>query len=154
MAQTQARWLMVVVGAWLVAGLATGCASTTKMDLALTASADLNPSPEGRPSPLVVRVYELRSPEPFGSADFFALYDDATQLLGPSMLDHQELELQPGQNLRIKRALHPDTQVLGIMAAYRDLDHAHWREVYPLRVGKNNKLRVDLGSLSVSINKK
>jgi type VI secretion system protein VasD len=151
MAAMRARWLMAVAGAILVAGLAAGCASTTKMDLDLTASEDLNPSPEGRPSPLVVRVFELRSPEPFGSADFFALYDDSTQVLGPSLVDHQELELKPGENLRVKRELHPDTQVLGVMAAYRDLDHAHWRELYSLKVGKNNKLRVDLGSLSVSV---
>lgn len=154
MAEKRNRMLWAVAGALLVAGLATGCATTTKMDLSLEAAADLNPSPEGRASPLVVRVYELRSPDPFGSADFFALYDDGTQVLGPSMLAHQELEVQPGAKLRIKRKLHPDTRVLGVMAAYRDLDHAHWRELHALKVGKNNKLRVDLGSLSVTITEK
>lgn len=151
MAGMQARMLWAVVGALLVGGLATGCAHTTKLDLSLQAAADLNPSPEGRPSPVVVRLYELRSADPFGSADFFDLYNDGTQTLGPSMLAHEELEVRPGQTLRIKRKLHPDTQVLGIMAAYRDLDHAHWRELRTLRQGKNNRLRVDLGSLSVTI---
>jgi type VI secretion system protein VasD len=154
MAGMQARVLWAVTGMMLVAGLVTGCASTTKMDLSLEAAADLNPSPQGRPSPVVVRLYELRSTDPFGSADFFALYNDGTQTLGPSMLAHQELEVRPGQSLRIKRKLHPDTRVLGVMAAYRDLDHAHWREIHALKVGKNNKLRVDLGSLSVTITEK
>ena len=47
----------------------------------LSAASDVNPDATGRPSPIVVRVYQLRADAAFAAADFFALFDEEQQTL-------------------------------------------------------------------------
>ena len=53
------------------------------MRLTLAATADSNPDATGRPSPVVVRVYQLKTDVAFKGAEFFALFDDDMKVLGP-----------------------------------------------------------------------
>lgn len=46
----------------------------TKLDLELHGSDRLNPDLNGRPSPIVLRLLELKHPVAFENGDFFALY--------------------------------------------------------------------------------
>ena len=65
--------------------LYSGCASPPKptvVSATLIATATVNPDAHKRPSPLVVRVYELKSAAAFDAADFVSLFerDQATHL--------------------------------------------------------------------------
>ena len=70
----------LVLGVGVLGGLVllgAGCSSAPKLaSLAgsIQASADLNPSVSQRPSPLLLRVYELKTAAGFNQADFMALY--------------------------------------------------------------------------------
>ncbi|MEB0104693.1 type VI secretion system lipoprotein TssJ, partial [Pseudomonas sp. CCI3.2] len=61
----------------LLAGCSTlsPYSTLTKLDLTLAASDQLNPDLHGRPSPIVVRLIELKNPVAFENADFFSLYE-------------------------------------------------------------------------------
>ena len=48
----------------------------TRVVLEFEAAGDINPNAEGRASPLVVRIYQLKSYSAFRKADFFSLYDN------------------------------------------------------------------------------
>ncbi len=63
----------------------------------LQAEGDLNPIATGRASPVVVRVFELKSDAEFSAADFYALYEREKETLGSSLLSRQEYVLKPGQ---------------------------------------------------------
>ncbi len=69
----------------LAFGLAlAGCSSTppqTTIEVTLAASDQINPNSAHQPSPVVVRVYELKSLDQFSAADFFQLYDTDQQYL-------------------------------------------------------------------------
>ena len=54
------------------------------------ASGDLNPNAEGRASPLVVRIYELKSFSIFKNADFMSLYEKDDQVLGRELVNKEE----------------------------------------------------------------
>ena len=88
--------------------LMAGCSSlspystVTKLNLTLTASDQLNPDLNGRPSPIVVRLLELKHPVAFENADFFSLYEHAKQSLTPDLVASEELELRPGETLDLK----------------------------------------------------
>ncbi|WP_122765927.1 type VI secretion system lipoprotein TssJ, partial [Pseudomonas viridiflava] len=69
----------------------------TKLNLKLTASDQVNPDLNGRPSPVVVRLFELKLPVAFENADFFSLYERAKESLAPDMVASEELELRPGE---------------------------------------------------------
>lgn len=118
--------------------LLAGCASMspystmTKLNLTLTASDELNPDLNGRPSPIVVRLIELKHPVAFENADFFSLYERAKESLAPDMATSEELELRPGETVELKLSVAPGSRYVGLLAAYRDLSQARWRYVVPL----------------------
>ncbi|MBX8510439.1 type VI secretion system lipoprotein TssJ [Pseudomonas cichorii] len=104
----------------------------TKLNLKLTASDRLNPDLNGRPSPIVVRLFELKHPVAFENADFFSLYERAKESLAPDMVTSEELELRPGETVDLKLTVGEGSRYVGVLAAYRDLPETRWR--YTLQV--------------------
>ena len=119
------------------------------MDGTLVAATDVNPDPVGRASPIVVRIYQLRSTVKFGNASFFALYDDAATTLGADMIGFEEFTLRPGQTVNQQATFDPAAKHIGIVAAFRDINSAQWRS--ELDIPKEpDRLKVTLEKLSVS----
>jgi type VI secretion system protein VasD len=119
-------WLMVV------ALTLTSCAlhgSSDRVDTRtlLSASNDVNPDINGRPSPVVLRVFQLRGAAEFTSAEFAALYSHEKEALGVNLVAIEEFELHPGENLEIRLPMVRDTRYLGAIAAFRDINAAQWR---------------------------
>ncbi|MEE5067451.1 type VI secretion system lipoprotein TssJ [Pseudomonas alliivorans] len=104
----------------------------TKLNLKLTASDQVNPDLNGRPSPVVVRLFELKHPVAYENADFFSLYERAKESLAPDMVASEELELRPGETVELKLSLQEGSRYVGVLAAYRDLPDSRWR--YTLQV--------------------
>ena len=104
----------------------------TKLTLTLTASDQLNPDLNGRPSPVVVRLFELRHPVAFENSDFFSLYERARETLAPDLISSEELELRPGETVELRLGITGNGRYVGILAAYRDLPHARWRYTLPV----------------------
>ena len=141
-----------------IALLLTACVSNkpvqifhTKIDAEIVAVDDLNPDINGRPSPLVVRIYELKDIDAFEHADFFTLYDEEATTLEGHLIVREEIELTPGEQGEIRRRLNEETKYLGIVAAYRDIDQARWRAVEPIIAKKTNALTIELGRHNVTI---
>jgi type VI secretion system protein VasD len=118
--------------------LLAGCSTlspyshVTKLNLKLTASDQLNPDLNGRPSPIVVRLFELRHPVAFENTDFFSLYERAKESLAPDMIATEELELRPGETIDVKLSVAEGSRYVGVLAAYRDLPETKWR--YTLQI--------------------
>jgi type VI secretion system protein VasD len=126
----------------------------TQVSMTLTAGADANPDARGRASPLTVRVYALKTPGAFASADFFSLFEKDQATLGAEMIQREELLLRPGESRKIEMTLQPDAKAIGVMAAYRDLEHARWREVRALEVGKPLNLGLNFGARQIRVEAK
>ncbi len=126
----------------------------TLVSLNLSASADANPDARGRPSPLTVRVYVLKAPGPFEGADFFSLFDKDQATLGAELVKREELLLRPGESRKLEFTLEPDAKNIAVLAAYRDLERARWRDVKALEVGKPNNFDVNLAARQVRIEAK
>lgn len=103
----------------------------TKLVLKLEAAAQTNPDDAGRPSPIKVRIYELKDSNSFAEADYFSLNANDKTVLGADMLARDEFILRPGETRKIERKSNPKTLAIGILAGYRDLNSV-WRVVYPL----------------------
>jgi type VI secretion system protein VasD len=97
--------------------------------ISLNVSSAANPDIRGRPSPVVVRIYELRSTTSFESADFFSLNDKDQSALGADIVTRDEFFLQPGQSQTIQRKVNSTTRGIGVFVAYRDLERSKWRAV-------------------------
>src|SRR6185503_3041717 len=59
---------------------------TIKAAMTIFVSADANPDSSGRPSPVYVRVYQLKGDKPFRSVDFFDVWDDEKKALGETFI--------------------------------------------------------------------
>ncbi|BCX71247.1 type VI secretion system lipoprotein TssJ [Pseudomonas izuensis] len=117
----------------------------TKLNLKLTASDQLNPDLHGRPSPIVVRLLELKHPVAFENADFFSLYERAGKSLTPDLVTSEELQLRPGETVELKLSVQEGSRYVGILAAYRDLPETRWRYTVSLtpRGVTNTDLKLD-----------
>lgn len=134
-----------------------GCASkpvVTPVSITLVAGADANPDARGRASPLTVRVYALKSSGPFESADFFSLFEKDQATLGAELVQREEVLLRPGESRKLDFNLPPDAKAIGVMAAFRDLDRARWREVRAVEPGKPQTLNVTFGARQIRIDAK
>jgi type VI secretion system protein VasD len=97
----------------------------------LAASADANPDPTGRPSPVVVRVYQLKGEAAFAGADFFGLFDDEQRVLGPELINRAEYVLTPSERRTVEVPVSRDARFVGAIAAFRDIRNAEWRGLVP-----------------------
>ena len=145
-----------LAAALLVAWMLAGCAKppvviVTPVTMTVAAGADANPDARGRASPLTVRVYALKSAGPFEAADFFSLFEKDTATLGAELVQREEMLLRPGESKKIEMTLPADAKAIGVMAAYRDLDRARWREVRAVEPGKPLVLTVTLGARQIRI---
>lgn len=112
---------------------------------------DLNPDYEGRPSPVIIKVYELASKTIIENQDFFAIYDNADQVLRTDLLKKDELVFQPGQRISYKMSLQPATKAVAVIAAYRDIEGARWRAVVDVKPTGYDDLYVYVDKLAVYI---
>lgn len=133
----------------------TGCAALspysdmTKLDLTLNGSDQLNPDLNGRPSPIVLRLIELKHPVAFETADFFSLYQRPKEALSPDMVVLEELELRPGEQREMKLSVQPGSRYVGVLAAYRDLPESNWRVVIPLQEKERNSSVLTLNAQGI-----
>ncbi len=137
-----------------------------RLDLAMLAKDTVNPDDKGRASPVLVRVYELKTENAFENADYFTLEKADKTLLTQDLLVRDEFILRPGESRDIERKLNPDTQALGFLVGYRELGKATWRAVYKLPPApeaawyraaipaRKIKLQVSLDQQSITISKR
>lgn len=117
----------------------------------VSAAADLNPSATQRPSPLVLRIYELRSDTAFSKADFIALYQAEQATLGADLVLKDEFVLTPGESRAYQRTLSIETRYLAVFGAYRNVERAVWRAITAVPPGKTLKLAIRAESQALSL---
>lgn len=149
---------MFILSALIIASQ-TGCSGklltpfSTWVNLDFRISSDINPNALGRPSPVVVRVYELRTPDLFKSLEFFDILDREKEALEISFISKQELEFQPGVEFSLEKKLSPDTKYIGVIAAFRDWENSDWRDIVPVKKSRTNRLHIKIQGNSILFGK-
>ena len=137
----------------VVLSLQGGCGSATPPLLqgSMRADQQTNPDANGRASPIVVRVYELRSPTAFSGAEFFSLYDKESETLGADLVGREEFTLSPAEAKPYKRQLQPDTKFIGVAAAFRDLENSRWRQVAAIPAKKESTITIGIEARAITV---
>lgn len=117
----------------------TSCSSVTRAVLPdhrlvakVKTSSNLNLNDRGRPSPLVVYVFQLKETDAFNSAEFFDLYEKGKETLGQDFVAVSKFSLMPKTEAKFTLKLKPDVKYIGIVAGYHNLESTEWRKVVPL----------------------
>jgi type VI secretion system protein VasD len=133
-----------------------GCASPppppkpTTVKATLQASANANPDTHQRASPLVVRVYELKSSAAFDAADFVSLYDRDQATLAAEMVGREEFTLRPGESRPWEKTIGPEVRFIGVMAAYRDIERARWKTLVTIKPNLKNVITIKADDITLS----
>jgi type VI secretion system protein VasD len=106
----------------------TGCGKP-RLDLNVASQPNVNPDHSGRPSPVVVKVYELRNGLAFNQADFQSLFERPMHALGANLIAADELVFVPGEARKTAYRPNLDTHFLGIVAGFRQMERAQWRVI-------------------------
>jgi type VI secretion system protein VasD len=146
------------VGALLILAAVAlgGCAGPglkppTLANLTLHATTTVNPDAGGRPSPIVLSVFELRAAGRFNAADFLSLHERADQTLAADLARREEVLLAPGESRTLNLRLQEGSRYLGITGGYRRFGEARWRVLAAIPEGTTSRVVVRADTLSVSI---
>ena len=120
-----------------VAALFAGCASKppapppppppVQMSLSVHLAADGNPDGDGRGSPVVVRVYQLRTDDAYKNLDMDALYYRDKEALAADLVSRDEWTLRPGETHANQWLVAPEVRVLAVVGALRSYRNVPWR---------------------------
>jgi type VI secretion system protein VasD len=122
----------------LIASVFVACAGATpqpelpkpcppqSMTISILASPAVNPTPNGQPRPVVVRVYQLRNDARLYNARFDQVWHDDKNLLGDDLFKVDEIEVYPGTraDMRFERAKGVDH--LAAVALFQDPKGRSW----------------------------
>ena len=128
--------LVLALGIWVAFAAqvqAQEAKEQTKLVLTIEAAPGVNPDTSLRPSPIKVRIYELKDPGSFSEADYFSLDTTDKVTLAADMLSKDEFILRPGESRTIERKSNAQTTAIGVLAGYRDLPNSTWRVIHKLK---------------------
>jgi type VI secretion system protein VasD len=150
------RWILAAAVLLAAVGGLAACVAPQQPDptvvrLTVTASPDVNPDPQGRPSPVTVHVYRLTSPTAFSQADFFQLVEQEQATLGPELLGSDQVVVTPGGSQTVMREFEPQGRFIGVVAAFRDIDAASWRAYAPVPQNQTTPMTATVDALSVTL---
>ncbi|TWB41106.1 type VI secretion system lipoprotein TssJ [Nitrospirillum pindoramense] len=123
----------------------------TTVPVSINVGPDANPDTLGRPSPIVTRVYQLASKDKFTIAAPIQLIQHDAQALGTDQLGRDEFVLQPGEKKQMTLPQNDKVHYVGIVAAYRAIDQANWREVVALPDTGPVTLSVTVGATGLAV---
>ena len=136
-----------LLAALMILIIQTGCAvqpnDTISLQTSIQSTATLNPDINNRPSPIVLTLYQLKNSLAFNEANFFALYNNAQEILGSTLIDKESIEMPPNQARQVDLDISNKTRYIGIIAAYRDPNNSKWRRIVQIPYD-SKKMKINL----------
>jgi type VI secretion system protein VasD len=123
----------------------------TVLNVTLKAMARVNPGTDGQAAPVVLRLYQLATPANFMNAEFFALYNQDSTVLGQDLVQREDVLLEPGGTKT--ETLRPKDQVkaLAVFAGFRDFQHTTWRGSIDVPANQTTSVTIVAGPQGVTI---
>lgn len=123
----------------------------TRINAVFSATGAVNPDINGRPSPIAVRVYELKNIGVFNGSDFFSLYKNDESILSKDLEHREQFHLLPGTQKQIFRKPGENTRYFAVLAGYRNLHGSIWRDSVQIEANTTNELTITLDANKLSI---
>jgi type VI secretion system protein VasD len=119
------------------------------VNLTLQTSATIKPRESKRPSPVVVRVYQLKNDAAFRTVTYDRLYGDDKAALGDDLIERAtSITLRPSEKTVVSIVQTPDLRFIGIAAFYREYAGKQWTVVIPAPLGGDGTVVIDQSSVS------
>jgi type VI secretion system protein VasD len=123
----------------------------TRVIIEFEATGDINPNPEGRPSPLYLRIYQLKAYAVFEGADFFSLYDRDEEIMARDLVGKEEILLKPNEKRTVFYEVADDTGAIGLLGLFMDYENARWKAVAGVQPNKTTVIRTHVSQAGLTI---
>jgi type VI secretion system protein VasD len=123
----------------------------TRVVLDFEAAGDINPNIARRASPLVVRIYRLKSYSVFEDSDFISLYENDAQVLGEELVQKQEIFLKPNEKRTVFFEPSDEVETIGVLAAFRYYEQGRWKVVTRIQTNKTNVINIFISNTNMQI---
>ncbi len=144
------RTVLIAGGATLLLTACGGEPGAAEVTLNATGAAGMNPGPDGSDRPLTITIVQLRTPDAFNAADYFALQDPA-KTLAADLVSADTLPVAPGAPAAKTVVAAAGTTAIGLIAGYRDPAGKAFRAVIPVAPGDKVTATITLGSSGMSV---
>ena len=105
----------------------TGCMPANQLRVSWHASEYVNPGPSHQSLSLVVDIYQLSRLDPFITLNFDDLYGGASNVLGASLLEQQQIWLLPGKSNRVILPMESGVHYIAVVANFNRFCSESWR---------------------------
>ena len=114
----------------------------------------INPDDSKVPSPVIVRMYELKSSKSFEKANFIDIYERDLEVLGKSMIKKQILKaIKPSENTKVNFVLNKDTQYVGLYVEFLQYENAKYKVIIPIAeinfLGSSAKVQLSENTIKI-----
>jgi type VI secretion system protein VasD len=122
------------------------------LTLTMVGGADQNPDPTGAAAPIAVKMYQLSATAKFSSSDWTALTEQEQATLGlEEAAPSQQFVVAPGETQTQTVTLKMGVTNIGIVALFRDIDHAQWRGMAPAADSGPTDLTLTIAKLAITL---
>ncbi len=122
------------------------------VNLTMTGSRGQNADPTGKAAPVAIKVYQLTSTANFKRNGRIALTESEAATLGQdAAAPSQQFVVAPGETQNQTINLKNGVSAVGIVAPYRDIDHARWRASAPVAHSGPTNLTLYVGTLAITL---
>jgi len=106
-----------------------GCAGPKDVNFVGDAAPSINRDTRGQPLSVLLRIYQLKSPQAFNRMTFDSLASGKpeSELLGNTLISMKEMLMLPGGKVTLPDTLQEETQYVGVVGLFRRPDAHHWR---------------------------
>jgi len=105
----------------------------TDLEIKFKVDSDVNPDDDRKPSPLFVRMYQLKSTKMFSRANFIDLYEKDKEVLGADMISKQILRrIKPGESRNENFVLNKKTHYIGLYAEFLQYKKSSFKLLIPV----------------------
>ena len=105
----------------------------TDLEIKFKVDSDVNPDDDRKPSPLFIRMYQLKSTKMFNRANFIDLYEKDKEVLGADMISKQVLRrVKPGESRVENFVLNKETHYIGLYAEFLQFKKASYKLIIPV----------------------
>lgn len=112
----------------------------TDLQIDFKVDADINPDELGKPSPVFIRMYELKDKKMMGKADFISIYERDKEVLGADMIESHKLRrFTPGETRTEHFVLDKNSNYVALYAEFLEFRQSKFKLIIP--VVANNVFR-------------
>lgn len=146
------RWLIFNLIMLLVAACAKERPpEPTRITIEIETAGDINPNPEGRTSPLALRIYQLKSSSGFKKTDFMTLFENDESVLGSALLKKEEIFLKSDEKRTVFFEAEADISDIGLMAVFRDYERSQWKAATTVTPHQFNTINVSINGTTLTV---